>query len=460
MTLQYPSRPETLDLDSDCPIEAKPSDPKVQVNWGIKSPKVLIITSSGGGGLLQAAKAFEQEIREQDPNATVICRDVMTDWIWKVIGNFFVKLWNSAQIRGSVRSQSFFGHSARIAQYIFWPFIFVCSIHTLFKEDIDRVIDTQVFGTAAILKALRFFNRRRNKNIFLEKVLVDLPTKKATHFFLPIKALSKKDRKNFKLITIAPMLEKGQTEEEFWRVNCNLTAKELQYEDYYVRQSFLRYKHLERKAERVTLMTRFREKEELSLIEKTVKRGSGNYTVIGDKIEITIAPESFVFTLLLGSQPASDATFNYVKKFIEIARVCPLRPIHLFAFCANHHPKQSTLFKRVADFIENVPDYPRSLTIIPMSFQNDDVIAPLFFRSDITCTRSGGQTAMELMSVGRGKIWVHSEAKGKTQFTNEELLQGIPGWESANASYLQHVKNAELVTPETFAPRLVQCLKT
>ena len=65
---------------------------------------------------------------------------------------------------------------------------------------------------------------------------------------------------------------------------------------------------------------------------------------------------------------------------------------------------------------------------------------------------------MELMAVGRGKIWVHSEAKGKSQYTNEELLQGIPGWESANASYLQNVRNAEIVTPDTFAPLIIQHL--
>ena len=68
---------------------------------------------------------------------------------------------------------------------------------------------------------------------------------------------------------------------------------------------------------------------------------------------------------------------------------------------------------------------------------------------------------MELMSAGRGKIWVHSEAKkGSGNLTNEELLQGIPGWESANASYLQRFKNAEIVTPEIFEPLLTRVVKT
>jgi hypothetical protein len=390
----------------------------------------------------------------------VIHRDVMKDWMWKLIGNFFVGVWNRAQVKGSVRSQSFFGKASAVIEYFFWPHIFVCSLYTLFKEDVDRVIDTQIMGTSAIIKALRFFNRRRKKKIHLEKVLVDLPTKKATHFFFAIKALSERDKKYFKLITIPPMLEKGQTEEEFWRINCNLTKKELQYEDYYVRQSFIKYRHLERKPEIMIIKTRYRDQEEFELIEKTIKRGNCQFITVPGEIEFSISPDTLVVTLLLGSQPASNATLNYVKKFIEIARNKNSRkvPIHLFVFCANHRSKQSSLFKRVSDFIAKMADYPPSLTVIPMSFQDDDVIASLFFRSDITCTRSGGQTAMELMSVGRGKIWVHSEAKGNGDFTNEELLQGIPGWESANASYLQRVKNAEIVTPETFAPLIIQQL--
>jgi hypothetical protein len=427
-----------------------------------KSRKVLIITSSGGGGLLQAAAAKEQEIKCKDPSALVMHRDVMKDWMWKWVGNVFVGLWNRAQIKGCVRSQSFFGKFSYIAEYFFWPHIFFWSLYTLFKEDVDQVIDTQVMGTSAIIKALRFFNRCRKKRVYLEKVLVDLPTKKATHFFCAIRSLSNRDRKYFKLITIAPMLEKGQTEEEFWRVNCNLTTSELRYEDYYVRQSFIKYQNLERKHEPMILKTRYRNLEEWELIEKTIRRGTPQFQKNDAEIEFLILPETLVCTILLGSQPANDATFNYVKKFIEIVKNkdCQDIFIHLFVFCANHQPQQLSLFKRVADFIYNWSDYPDSLTVIPMSFQGDDVIAPLFFRSDITCTRSGGQTAMELMSAGRGKIWVHSEAKKDNGIlTNEELLQGIPGWESANASYLQHVKNAEIVTPETFEPLLTEVVK-
>jgi hypothetical protein len=61
---------------------------------------------------------------------------------------------------------------------------------------------------------------------------------------------------------------------------------------------------------------------------------------------------------------------------------------------------------------------------------------------------------MELMCVARGEIGIHSEAKkGKAgDISLEELLKGIPGLEAANALYLQKIRGAKIVTPETIAP--------
>ena len=411
---------------------------------------VLIITSSGGGGLLQAANAKEQEIKAHNPDAKVIQRDVMKDWVWSQLGQFSVNRWNQAQLRGDVKAQSFWGASAPVAEYLFWLPIFVCSLYTLFKEDIDRVIDTQVMGTSATLKALRLYNRTKKKNVYLEKVLVDLPTKKATHFFKPIRALGKKDRQLFRLITIDPLLEAGQTESEFWKQHCNLTDQHLQYEDYYVRRAFVHYRNMQRRAEPFAIKTRFGSADELACILQSVKRGTDTYEVSEGEIRFLIDPKALLFTVLLGSQPANNATMNYVLKCLEISGQTP---VYLFVFCSKHESGQKSLLRRISEVVDQHTDYPKNLTIIPMSFQSDDVIAPLFFRSDMTCTRSGGQTAMELLSVSQGEIWIHSEAPYKeAPLTDEELLAGIPGWESANAAYMQHKRGAKLVTTDTFGP--------
>ena len=92
-----------------------------------------------------------------------------------------------------------------------------------------------------------------------------------------------------------------------------------------------------------------------------------------------------------------------------------------------------------------MPQYPKNVAVIPIAFQADDVVAALLFRSDYTVTRSGGQTTMELLSIARGKIFIHSAAK------KGNLMRGLPFWEGGNALYLQAKVGAELTTPTLFA---------
>jgi hypothetical protein len=132
-----------------------------------KPRKLLIITSSGGGGLLQTAIAQEQEARMQDPTVVVVQRDVMKDWVWKGMGSFFVSCWNTAQIRGNIPFQKFCIWGQKVIEYVLWPNYFFCSLYNFFKEDVDRVIDTQPMGTGPIIRALRIFNRVRSKQLRL-----------------------------------------------------------------------------------------------------------------------------------------------------------------------------------------------------------------------------------------------------------------------------------------------------
>src|SRR5579872_1651268 len=154
-----------------------------------KPKKILIFTSSGGGGLLQTANAKEQEVREKDPSAIVIQQDILKQWFGKVFARFSAGLWNRAQRSGDVLTLKIIQHFLHpLFDCVFWPFCFVGALVTFFREDADRIIDTQPMGTMAILQALRVFNKKKKKNLFVEKVLVDLPTTKATHFFRSIKS--------------------------------------------------------------------------------------------------------------------------------------------------------------------------------------------------------------------------------------------------------------------------------
>ena len=407
--------------------------------------KILIITSSGGGGLLQAALAKEQKELDQDPSALIVKRDLLKDWLGKLIGSFCICQWNNAQRSGNVAKLKWFVERAYIADIIFWPQIFIKSLRTFFREDVDHVIDTQPLATPAILVALRIFNFVRKKKIILEKVAVDFPTESNTHFFSPIKKLSKKNRSQLYLITIEPLLKENETEEQFWQKYCNLSVKDVRYE-YVVRRSFFLWKDVKRDKKPFPLSFQIRNSEERELIARTLSRGSLKAEFEDESMRFALAPDHKVVTILLGSQVAGLATLEYIKGFIQRARK-NRGPLDLFVFCMEHRVGQVSLFSRVADLIAQEQDYPSNLSVIPFGLQDDSVIAPLFHRSDITCTRSGGQTAMELMCVMHGEIWIHSEMHVK-EAAFEDLLKGIPGWEAGTAVYLCKKLGARIVTPE------------
>lgn len=406
---------------------------------------------------MQAAKAKEQEFRKEYPGVNVIRKNLLTNWIGKFIGNFGESRWNIAQRKGDIRVQERLINLQKYAEYLFWFQIFYWSLRTLFDEEIDRVIDTQCIGTSPILKAIRLYNRKTKKRVYLEKVVVDLPTKRATHFFRTVKKLSEKDRQYFKLITIDPLCEENETPEQFWKEQCNLTLKEIHYEYYYIRDYFRQYQDRLRTTDPFSVLIHVQGSAEAALIERAFKKGRIRGKACKDSFDFQILPRDKLFTILLGSQPSTNATLNYVKQIIKVVEAYgdPQRNYHLFVYCSDYIPGEKSLSYQVCEALAGAKNYSKNLSVIPMSFQDERVIAPLFYRSNVTITRSGGQTAMELMSVMRGQIFIHSESK---RVDRESLLKGIPGWESGNAVYLEEKKGAKIVTPDTLPQHLDSCL--
>ena len=404
---------------------------------------VLIITSSGGGGLIQTANAKEQEIRAQNPSARILRYDVLKDWIWLGMGKGSIFFYNQAQRLGNMFMLRACLAWQPIIDPLFWSSIFVHSLRVFCQENVDRIIDTQPMGTSALLKALRIFNRRMNKQVLLEKIVVDLPTPAATHFFRPVKQLSEKDKKYLKLVTISPMLESGQTEEQFWKEHCNISPAQVEIQVPFVRQAFHRYQKRVGPKEPISILTRCKSAEEQQLVQESYQRGPIRGVIQELTTRFEIPSDAYVITLLLGSQPANNATQRYVELFRKMAARRSGQPVVLFVFCSDHPPGKPSLLRSVAAKKEG---HPANLSIIPLSFQSEETIASLFFRSDLTCTRSGGQTAMELMRVNSGETWIHSEAKDPK--SKKELLRGIIGWEAGNALYLERAIGSKIVTPE------------
>lgn len=76
-------------------------------------------------------------------------------------------------------------------------------------HDIQRVFDTQPLGTSALIWAMRAYRKICGKKLVLEKLLSDLPTEKAIHFFAPIKKLTTNNKKLIKVLTSKPLLSEG-----------------------------------------------------------------------------------------------------------------------------------------------------------------------------------------------------------------------------------------------------------
>jgi hypothetical protein len=414
----------------------------------LKNETYLIITASGGSGILLAAKAQAQRLKKQNPNARIIVKDLMLQWLGGFLGNFGVSAWNSAQKKGKVRYQEFLVSMQRLADIIFWPQIFFYTFRTLIKEDVDYVFDAQPLGTKAIIKAIRLFNRISKKKLCLRKIIVDLPSKKSTHFYNSIKRLSKKDKGYIFISTIKPLLEKNQTDEEFWRKYCKLSLDKVCYNSYPIRLGFDAFEN--KKHEFVDYFVNIETQKNLEqiLINNVVKEGRIEAKKDGLNFNFKIKSDDFLITILLGSQPAFNGTLNYVQNLINFLKNNKhiKRNILVFSYCSSF---DEGLIKKMHDLVISTKDYPKNLTVIPMSFQKEDIIAFLFFRSNITVTRSGGQTAVELSRVSNAKICVHSEFRGN-KVCEKKLLKGIPAWESGSASYMKEIMNATIVNPDIF----------
>jgi hypothetical protein len=413
---------------------------------------VLIIFASGGSGLKQAAEAKKQEILLNNPKAKIIKKDILLDWVGKPFGYLGAKAWDYSQKKGDIAKLEKIRSGQVIADYVFWPSVFFKAYKLIMKEDITRVIDTQPICTAAIIKAIRLVNYYQKKNLQLEKISVDLPTDLNTHFLRPIKKLSKNDRKYLKLFTIEPLLKDKETEEQFWIRNCNLSLDRIYLQKYFIRQSFIKYQQKSSNNALVSIKTKCHDLEEISLTENILKNKNLNFEKTKMVFKYHINPDDLVYTILLGSQPAHYASIAYLKGFLKLTKFSRKKNNHIiFIFCSKLKSSKNSLFSSVYNFATKNNSF-KNLIIIPLSFQDEDAIAPIFSRSDVTFTRSGGQTAMELMGVMRGQIFIHSEVKGV--INRKKLLKGMFAWESGNAQYLEKMFNAIITTPKIFENHL------
>jgi hypothetical protein len=422
---------------------------------------LLIITTSGGGGHLQAANAKIAEENLKNPSIHVTTYDIVARAGGKWLGKFMIRIWDKTQRKGSVRGLELFAALLPAFDIIFWLPVFFHILHSLFKYHIDHVVDTQPLCLSAITAAVRLYRYFKKNTIFIEKILTELPTDYASHYLTPIKRLRENSRNLICLVTTQPLLTENETAENFWQKHCGLSTQKISYGDFPIRPSFKKYQKKPKLPEPLSLIIKLKNTKENALLKNLLDKGHVKGRLEENSLHITIQPNHKVTTLMLGSQTVETASLGYVKSFIEMIQGDPNKDLlhYFFVFCSQKSSESTSLQEQIYNLITTFSDYPSNLMIIPMSAQEDDVIAPLYFRSDATLTKAGGVTAMELIAVAQGKIWIHHEDKptslekllSNNPFFTIHSYKGMPKWEYGNAAYLEEIKGAEMVTPETFS---------
>lgn len=417
---------------------------------------ILILTTSGGGGHLQAAAAIKQELLEKNEKLQVIERNIVLIAGGKLFGKFMIEgIWNSAQKNGSVKALNLCAIAIPLFDFLFGASIFFQIFRILKKKKIEHIIDTQPMTTFAITLAARFYNYLYKKNLKVEKYLTELPTKYAYHYFRAIKNLPQKNKEILTLATTYPLTDRNQTSEMFWEKLSGLNPGQIHYNNLPLRKNFKIIAQKGSIGSQNSISIQIKNEEEKTLLLDCLKLSSHPYLMNDSSLKISFDSRVHYLTLMLGSQPVQEASLNYVKEFIEFVKEQKtLQRFVFFVFCSDKKSDLIPLQKRIHLLLKETQNFPSQLLVVPMSSQEDDVIAPLFFKSSATITKAGGITSMELLSVSQGKIWIHKEEEDFLSkflcFSKSEIIsfKGMPKWEAGNALYLKNKKDATSISPK------------
>lgn len=419
--------------------------------------KCLILTNSGGNGHLQCAKTLGAEIKAKFPNAEIVQVDVFEDFFGPIIGRFFAERWNGVQRTGDIARQELLISSMSFVHNLFFIPIFLQALRLLFKGEFTQVIDTQNISMKAIIRAVRFYNKWTGKHLFIEKMITDLPTRDTTLYFPFIKKLSRKDKEILQIKTTKPLLSGEKSDAEFWQKYCRLDMDKIEYAPLPIRFEFQKYANKPKEREiPLPLTMTFPDKKSHEDFLKTISFGSLQTTRKDLSTSLLIEAEDVVSIIMLGVNPNKSAILSYLKTYIEILskQTYKSRRDIIFVLCAKNPPNTISLQQRILELVSSIKNYPPHLTILPLPYQEDAIIAPLLYRSDMSITKCGGITAMELLSVCHGRILIHRErpANGTPKFllNRPTVRSGMPPWELGNLRYLRSIKGAQIITPETF----------
>lgn len=402
-------------------------------------PRFLILTIHCGGGHLAAANAKIQNIVDTHPKAVIDCKDTLLDWFIYPFGKLMSGMYNKAQKNGNVSRQELLAKGQYLCEcVVFIPFFLRCT-YSLLTTDVDAIIDTQVLGTSAIIKAIRVAEFFGKKPIRYEKYITEIPTPAAKHFLSPLKRLSNKDRQYVHVFSQKPLLTTDIDDCAFWKTHARMPLSQITYSAPPIRNAFFDVEKKDSNAILIKTSSVYEYAQLSSLVGETGK-SSPTHSEIAIHVKGTLA------YIMLGARPQEKATKMYVDAFSEYAKIHK-KTITLVVLCGAFSESSSALFSSICNIAKKSTPY---ITIIPCTTQSGLTIAKLFNTASFAVTRAGGLTTMEHIVASKGKVFIHCE------HSIEESRKNMPSWERGNAEYLIQKLDASFITPATAKSALLR----
>ncbi|MCE5319303.1 MAG: hypothetical protein LLG04_18305 [Parachlamydia sp.] len=430
----------------------------------------LIITSSGGGGHKIAADAIQQKKAQMYPTNRFDQLDVMRSGCsyGSRIGKNCTDSWDNAQQRGDVKKQLQLVRMQPVAEALFCLGTFFTVLRRLLQGEKlpKKVICTQPLHLLAITEAVRVANlirfKEKRKITKVDLYLTDLPTSKAEHFFGALRRLHFISKRNFKMVRVhapEPICLDGQTSQQFWKSQAHLQPHQIKIEAMPVSAQYKNPASLPMPGSAFVSDIKLFSNDEKAEMEK-LNMPDGRCSISeNDKVGL----------LMLGSVPERFAILGYVDGIAAAARESALEesgPNHYFFIACGSKEQNGgadglnndSLYKAVCKQIRDAK-LPRRVKIVPFIGQP---VAPIFGRSDLSITRSGGMTSAEILALKSRKgdnkrVLIHAPLKKVLEGTQEEkrkqLMACIPLWENGNADYLVQ---SPKVAAEVVNPKLAQ----
>lgn len=460
--------------------------------------KRIILTSSGGSGHKSAARLMQQDAAAKNQNhitvdvvtgaseqvkfdsdgaMTAKCHKSELGWL-RILGKDFgpggIKRWNDAQQKSDLNELKTLLAKRKITEFTMGS-SFYKETRKLLTENpsVEEVVTTQALSIDRVLQAVSDINKCNQRKVKLRIVLTDLPTKKAEHFFLTMRKIDLSKWGNVDIVIDSPypiidrrlsgkerekaasdafseltpnLYQDDGTLDNRVSINFGLGPITKEFRDIYNEKLSPSYQE---SSGEVTLDLKFSKSAENDVASNLMKNewvgGCKKFKESSAvKREIIIPKDAHVTSIMYGSQASHDGTLQTIddeRKLYAMKKNKDLRPHYTFVFCGKDVASESgekSLYQQVLEIAKK--ENSEFFKIIPLTYQDHDMISRLYSRADTLAIRGGGLSIMEVEAVAKKEsdIIVFSDVPKQCTLDQVKVLKNPVYWEEGNAEHLQN----------------------